>query len=145
MPRAAFDPVDEINIDDVVQDTRTGPIAIPTPPTGDLRWWADHEWTGGVEIEQLAGLESFAIRTMNNVYTVTVLSPQAGEALVRGGRFFAEPTRCEIAGCSRGGSCLKVHAIYPGFCLELLRDGERIVTSAVQSIARVDRDNRAVV
>ena len=144
MPRATLDPVDEIETSAVMRDTQTGPVLVPTPPAGDLRWWAEHDWTGGVELEQLTGFESFAIRTLNSTYVVTVLSPSSGEALVRGGRFFPEPTRVELAGCSRGGSCLKVHAVYPGFCVELLRDGERILTTPVQSVARIDRDHPRV-
>ena len=102
---------------------------------GELRWWANRDWTGGVELSRLAGLERFTVRTRNSNYEFTVLAPETGEVLVRGGRFFPEHTRVRIAGCSLGGSFLKVSAIYPGFLMELMHGGQRIVTTRVQAIA----------
>lgn len=103
-------------------------------PGADLASWAAHDWSGGVELAQLAGLERFSVRTRNSTYNITVLSPAAGEILVRGGRFFPEHTRARLAGCSLGGSFLKMRAIYPGFLMELLHEGRRIVTTRVSSI-----------
>ena len=101
----------------------------------ELRWWTDRDWTAGMELPRLAGLDRFTVRTRNSNYEFTVLTPETGDVLVRGGRFFPEHTRARIAGCSLGGGCLKVGGIYPGFLLELLHDGQRIVTTRVQSIA----------
>ena len=101
---------------------------------GELRSWADHDWTGGVELRQLAGLDRFVVRTRNTNYEFTVLAPETGEVLVRGGRFFPEHTRARIAGCTLGGSVLKLCAIYPGFLMELHYGGQRIVTTRVQRI-----------
>lgn len=101
---------------------------------GDLRTWADRDWTGGVELRTLAGLDRFVVRTRNTYYEFTVLAPGTGEVLVRGGRFFPEHTRARIAGCTLGGSVLKVCAIYPGFLMELQHGGLRIVTTRVQRI-----------
>lgn len=103
----------------------------------DLMWWAQHDWRDGVQLERLAPLERFAVRTRNSLYEITVLSPMTGDVLVRGGRFFPETTRATLAGCSLGGSFLKVHAIHPGFSMELLRDGQPIITTWVQSITHV--------
>ena len=103
----------------------------------DLRSWAEHNWTGGLELPQLAGLDRFTVRTRNSNYEFTVLAPETGHVLVRGGRFFPEHTRVQLAGCSLGGSVLKVGAIYPGFLMELLHGGQRIVTTRVQCIASV--------
>jgi hypothetical protein len=104
----------------------------------DLRWWAEHEWSAGIELSALAGLEQFAVRTKNTTYEITVLTPATGEVLVRGGQFFPEHTRAELAGCSLGGSFLKVRSIHPGFLMELVHAGQRIVTTRVREVAPID-------
>ena len=103
----------------------------------DLQWWTEHEWSGGVELNALSGLEQFAVRTKNTTYEITVLTPATGEVLVRGGQFFPEHTRAELAGCSLGGSFLKVRAIHPGFLMELMHSGQRIVTTRVRDVVSV--------
>lgn len=122
-------------IDGSMSETNTG--VARHPAVANLAWWAACDWSGGVELAQLAGLEQFSVRTRNSTYDITVLSPPAGEILVRGGRFFPEHTRAQLAGCSLGGSFLKMRAIYPGFLMELLHEGQRIVTTTVQSIEPV--------
>jgi len=112
-------------------------VVVSEPSPSDLMWWAQHDWSDGVRLETLAPLESFAVRTRNSLYEITVLSPMTGEVLVRGGRFFPETTRATLAGCSLGGSFLKVRAIHPGFSMELLRDGQPIITTRVQSITPI--------
>jgi hypothetical protein len=109
-----------------------------SPAPRDLRWWVEHEWSGGVDLSGLAGLEQFAVRTRNTTYEITVLTPATGEVLVRGGQFFPEHTRAELAGCSLGGSFLKVRAIFPGFFMELVHGGQRIVTTRVRDVAPID-------
>lgn len=101
---------------------------------GELRSWSDHDWIGGVELRRLAGLDRFVVRTRNTTYEFTVLAPESGAVLVRGGQFFPEHTQARIAGCTLGGSVLKVCAIYPGFLMELEHGGQRIVTTRVQRI-----------
>jgi len=114
----------------------TGIFRLPSVPR-DLQWWADREWNGGVDFSALNGLEQFAVRTRNTTYEITVLSPLTGDVLVRGGQFFPEHTRAQLAGCSMGGSFLKVRSIHPGFLMELLYDGQRIVTTRVREITTV--------
>ena len=103
-------------------------------PIGELRSWADHDWAGGVELRHLAGLDRFVVRTRNTSYEFTLLVPETGEVLVRGGRFFPEHTRARLAGCTLGGSVLKVCAVYPGFLMELQHGEQRIVTTRIQRI-----------
>ena len=103
----------------------------------DLRRWADRDWSGGVQIDALAGLEQFTVRTRNTTYELTILSPVAGDVMVRGGSFFPEHTRARVSGCSLGGSVLKLRAIHPGFSMELLHEGRRIVTTRVREIRSV--------
>lgn len=117
-------------------DTTGSPVASVSGPV-DLAWWSQREWSDGVHLEGLAGLERFAVRTRNSTYEITVLSPRTGEVLVRGGRFFPASTRAHLAGCSLGGSFLKVRAICPGFLMELLHEGRTIITTRVQSVAPI--------
>jgi hypothetical protein len=111
------------------------------PATAILDAWSSREWTDGVQIETLPDLETLAVRTRNSLYEITVLSPRTGEILVRGGQFYPSPTKARLAGASLGGSFLKRHGIYVGFCMELQDEGRTIVTTAVHSIRRV-RDDR---
>jgi len=100
----------------------------------DLRQWSEWDWSGGVQIDTLAGLEQFTIRTRNTTYELTILSPVTGDVVVRGGTFFPDHTRARVAGCSLGGSVLKLRAIHPGFSMELVHEGRRIVTTRVREI-----------
>ena len=103
----------------------------------DLQRWAEHDWSGAVQLETMAGLERLAVRTRNSTYEITVLSPRTGEVLVQGGRFFPTTTRARLAGASAGGSFLKVRAICPGFLMELAHEGRTILTTRVQSVAPI--------
>jgi len=114
----------------------TGIFRAPAAPR-DLRWWSDHEWTGGVDLNALQGLEQFAVRTKNTTYDITVLSPATGDVLIRGGQFFPEHTRAQLAGASLGGSFLKLRTIHVGFLMEILHEGQRIVTTRVREIVPV--------
>ena len=89
-----------------------------------------------MQIDALQQLDTLVVRTRNSTYEVTVVSPRTGDVLVRGGRFFPEPTRARVGGSSLGSSFLKLRGIYVGFCLEFYYDDRQwIVTSPVQSIA----------
>jgi hypothetical protein len=104
--------------------------------TVDLDGWSRLEWRNGVQLDSLRRLDELRIRTCNTIYELTVLGPQTGEVLVRGGRFFPVCTPARLAGCSLGGAFLKVRGIYVGFSLELCHDDRNIVTTRVQSIVR---------
>jgi hypothetical protein len=114
------------------------PDRILTPAHGpDLRAWAERDWSDGLELAAVQELDRFVVQTRNTAYDITVLSVVAGAVLVRGGRYFPDHTRAVLAGCSLGGSVLKLRAIHPGFTMELLHDGRRIVTTGVRSITPV--------
>ena len=115
------------------------------PSSARLETWVDRNWTDGVQVDALRDLDILIVRTLNTVYEITIVTAQTGEAIVRGGRFFPEPTRSVILGSSLGGAFLKLRGIYCGFSLELYATGTRIITSAVQSVAFVeDRHTRSV-
>ena len=77
-----------------------------------------HEWTDGVQIDQMPDLERLTVKTLNSTYEITILCGHKGEVLVRGGRFFPEFANARLSGSSLGGSFLKMHGVYIGFKIE---------------------------
>ncbi len=117
----------------------------PAPDTAraqSLEEWCAHRWKNGVQVPELAPLERLLVRTRNNLYEVIVIEPSRSEVMVRGGRYFPEFTRAIVCGSSVGSSFLKLHGIYPGFCLELHSDAQSVVTSPVRDITRPVDDQR---
>ena len=96
--------------------------------------WTRRVWQGGLQLEQMRELDELAIRTRNSVYRIVIVAAGSGDVLVQGGRFFPEPARARVAGCSMGGAFLKRGGVYVGFRLEIHRGADRIVTSDVRSI-----------
>ena len=97
--------------------------------------WSSHDWSEGVQLEAMRDMETLTVRTENSTYEITVISGRTGEILIRGGRFFPELTSARLAGCSLGGSFLKLRGIYVGFSLEIHFEKRLIVTSRVNQIA----------
>lgn len=114
----------------------------PTPAHALLDTWCQHDWTNGIQVDQMMDLESLSVRTMNSTYEITILSARSGEVMVRGGHFFPEFTNARVAGSSLGGSFLKLRGIYVGFNLEIYANGTRIVTSPVKSIGHYTTPGR---
>jgi len=100
-----------------------------------LDTWSKHDWTEGIQLETLDDMQTLTIRTENSTYEITTICSRTGDILVRGGRFFPEFTPARLAGCSLGGSFLKLRGIYVGFNLEIHFDKRSIITSRVRSIA----------
>ena len=112
-------------------------------PAAHLDTWVERPWTDGVQVDSLRDLDVLFVRTMNTVYHITVVTARTGEAIVRGGKYFPEPTRAVILGSSLGGAFLKLRGIYCGFALEVYAIGTRIVTSSVQSVHFVEEREQA--
>ena len=93
----------------------------------------------GVGLAELDALTTLLIQTMNSSYRVVVLEPPRTRILIQGGEFFPQPTEAYLAGATFGGSMLKLSWLGCGLRMEVCSDGQRIVTSPVQSIA-VERD-----
>jgi hypothetical protein len=104
------------------------------PAGAILDTWAKDPWDNGVQIDKMEELEKLAVRTQNNLYEITVLNGRTGEILVRGGTFFPETTPARLAGATLGGSFCKMRGIYVGFRMEISANGQRIITSPVQTI-----------
>lgn len=108
----------------------------PEPRTAvSLDAWLQLSWTEGCQIDDLPCLQSMSVTTRNSVYEIIVTSPQTGSVKVRGGRFFPDWSEAVLAGCSMGGSFLKVRGVYAGFCMELYFEGQTVVTTRVRTIA----------
>ena len=98
--------------------------------------WSRHDWSDGIQVDSLTDLDTLSVRTENSLYEIVVLSHRTADILVRGGRFFPDPTRARLAGSSLAGSFLKLRGIYIGFNMELHAECGPIVTSRVRSIDR---------
>jgi hypothetical protein len=99
-----------------------------------LDTWVNHSWSEGVQIAALPDMSELEVETRNSVYEITVIDGAGREILVRGGKFFPENTAARLCGSSLRGSFLKLGGIYAGFSIEILFDGQTIVTSPVQSV-----------
>jgi hypothetical protein len=93
----------------------------------------------GVSLKTLAAFDTICARTLNSDYRIFLLEPEAGRVLVQGGRFFVEPAEATISGSTFGGCMLKMGWVGVGLRIEICSNGQRIVTSPVQSL-RVERE-----
>jgi hypothetical protein len=73
-------------------------------------------------------------RTRNSVYEIFLLEPQSGRALVRGGKHFTEPMEATVSGSTFGGCMLKMGWLGVGFRMEINANGQRTVTTPIQSL-----------
>lgn len=96
----------------------------------------------GVHLRELAPLTTLQVRTRNTEYRIIVSDGDA--VLVEGGQFFPSLTSARFGGASAGGSFLRVGWIGVGLRMELLVDGQRIVTSPVREIRRDHHSNGPV-
>jgi hypothetical protein len=99
-----------------------------------LSSWSDHDWSNGIQVNDLTALERLIVRTENSTYEIVVLSPSAGSVLVRGGVYFPVLMPARLAGSSLGGSFLKLRSVHVGFRLEFNTERGFIITSPVRVI-----------
>jgi hypothetical protein len=96
-----------------------------TPPSGQVT---------GVDLRSLPPGTELVVDTCNSRYRFVLLDPTRRDALVQGGRFFAEETRARLEGSTVGGSLLKIGWIDTDLFLEISVGRKRFVTSRVRSI-----------
>jgi len=96
--------------------------------------WLNDAWSDGLQIETVDDFTEIHVETHNSVYEFTVIDGRSRSIVVRGGRFFAERTPATLAGCSLGGSFLKLGGIYVGFSLEIVYSKDTVITTHVKSI-----------
>lgn len=126
-------------------DNRGMSVASAAPQchaAAQLDFWTRRTWDDGVQIDQLRALDRLQVRTRNSVYDIIVSG--TGDVMVRGGRFFPEYTRAVILGSSLGGAFLKLGGIYRGFSMEIIFNGTRIVTSAVDVVISAAPDSATI-
>jgi hypothetical protein len=92
----------------------------------------------GVTLTELEACDMIRARTRNSDYEIFLLDPKSGRALVWGGKFFAEPVEATVSGSTFGGCMLKAGWLGVGLRMEIYVNGQRTVTSPVQSL-RVER------
>src|SRR5215510_8160970 len=92
----------------------------------------------GVNLGTLEACDMIQARTRNSVYEIFLLDPNSGRALVRGGKFFAEPVEGTVCGSTLGSCMLMAGWLEVGLRMEIFANGQRTVTSPVQSL-RVER------
>jgi hypothetical protein len=92
----------------------------------------------GVSLTTLEACDMIHVRTRNSAYEIFLLDPNSGRALVRGGEYFAEPVEATVIGSTFGGCMLKAGWLGVGLRMEIYMNGQRTVTSPVQSL-RVER------
>ncbi|HZS05732.1 MAG TPA: hypothetical protein VFD58_12910 [Blastocatellia bacterium] len=89
----------------------------------------------GVMMKTLGVFDMIRARTLNSDYSIFLLDPDSGRALVQGGNYFEEPVEAVVSGSSFGGCMLKIGWIGIGLRMEICAKGQRIVTSPVQSLS----------
>lgn len=89
-----------------------------------------------VSLRSLSRIDRLEVRTRNSVYEIIVLG--GGEVMVHGGSFFPQWTAARLSGSTLGGSVLKMDWIGAGFSMEFLHNGQRVVTTRVREIRRVE-------
>jgi len=109
--------------------------SVAVPRGAILDTWISDPWENGVQIDRMADLQRVHVRTQNSLYEITVIDGRGGDILVRGGKFFPELTEAHLAGATLGGSFCKMRGIYCGFRMEICHNGQRIITSNVQTIS----------
>ena len=88
----------------------------------------------GLRLADLAPADVLEVRTRNTRYLISTIALHESRIVVTGGKFFPLPREAQLVGATLGGSTVKLGWIGCGFCLELLHDGERIVTTRVREI-----------
>ena len=104
------------------------------PAMAVLDRWSAAAWTDGCQVDRLPDMQPLTVITRNHLYELFVICGAEGRVRVRGGNFFPEWREATLAGCSLGGSFLKLRGVYAGFCMELYVNGESIITSPVQKL-----------
>ena len=88
----------------------------------------------GVTLTTLKACDTLHVRTRNSDYGIFMLDPKSGRALVRGGEYFTEPVEANVSGSTFGGCMLKAGWLGVGLRMEIYVNGQRTVTSPVQSL-----------
>ena len=97
--------------------------------------WSQSPWRNGIQIDELHEMQRIRVRTVYSLYEITVIDGRNGEMLVKGGESLPDLTQGQLTGATLGGSFCKMRGIYPGFKMEFVAKGQRLVTSTVQTVS----------
>jgi hypothetical protein len=97
--------------------------------------WSRNPWGNGTQIDELEEMQRIHVRTVHSLYEITVIDGHSGEILVKGGECIPDLTEGRLTGATLGGSFCKMRGIYPGFKMEFVANGQRLVTSTVQTVS----------
>ena len=89
----------------------------------------------GIALRKLSAFDTIYVHTANGDYSIFLLEPEDGRALVQDGRLFVEPVEVNVSGSTFGGSMLKMGWIGIGLYLEMYAYGNRITTPVVLSFS----------
>jgi hypothetical protein len=102
--------------------------------------WSTLDWSHEVRVNQRSAFDRLSVKTENHWYEVLVVDGEAGDVLVRGGKFFPVFTAARLIGSSLGGSMVRLRCINPGFQIEFaIKGGRSVITSPVQNVAVIAR------
>jgi len=113
---------------------RSALASVRVPARRLLSSWSEHDWRGGIRVDEMATLERLIVKTANSTYDIILVDPERAGVMVRGGAFFPVYTPARLAGSSLGGSFLKLRSVHVGFRLELGTDRGFIITSPVRDV-----------
>lgn len=99
-----------------------------------LDGFAELSAVDGIALRAMSPFDTIHAKTRNSEYYIFLIAPEIGKALIQGGRFFAEPAEVTVSGSTFGGCMLKMGWLGVGLRIEICFNGQRIVTSPVQSI-----------
>ena len=123
-------------MDDHQEESPESVINIKTLPGGAvLDVWSQSPWGNGTQIDELEEMQRIHVRTVYSLYEITVIDGRNGEILVKGGEYMPDLTAGRLTGATLGGSFCKMGGIYPGFKMEFVANGQRLVTSTVQTVS----------
>src|SRR2546426_1139782 len=97
--------------------------------------WSQNPWSNGTQIDELEEMQRIHVRTLYSLYEITVIDGRNGDILVKGGEYLPDLTEGRLTGATLGGSFCKMRGIYPGFRMEFVANGRRLVTSTVQTVS----------
>jgi len=87
----------------------------------------------GLSFHDVDPLTTLIVHTRNSRYRIVTSGD--GSVIVQGGSFFPDATPARLEGSGFGGSLLKVGWIGVGLRMEIIANGQRIITSPVRDIS----------
>jgi len=88
----------------------------------------------GVMLSALMPRDTIRASTLNSEYEISLLDPESGHVLLKGGKHFLEPVDATVNGSTFGGWMIKLGWLGVGLRMEFSSNGQRFVTTPVSSL-----------